>query len=209
VGRKPTHDLEIREKWWNEQPEMLAKKAIETSRPKNAPEPEKQDPPETTTSEERIASLRQNAIPALLGVDHRQTLGGTLLAQIISVQKVWGSEDETQALRLALDTAIAFKPRNPIEALLITQMAGVHAAAVSALYKAGLQGQPYEIAELYTNRASRLMRLYMQQTEALSKLRGESGQQRIVVERVNVNAGGQAIVGVIANDRRPEVKVGE
>jgi hypothetical protein len=84
------------------------------------------------------------------GVDDRPTLGGTLFPQIISVQKVWGSEDETEALRLALDTAIAFKPRNPVEALLITQMAGVHAAAVSALYKAGLQGQPYEIAELHT-----------------------------------------------------------
>jgi hypothetical protein len=180
-----------------QRPDMSAEKALQTSGPKNGPKPEKQDPPKTTTREERIEFLRQNGIPALLGVDDRQTLGKTLLAQIISVQKVWGSEDETEALRLALDTAIAFKPRNPVEALLIPQMAGVHAAAVSALYKAGLQGQPYEIAELYTNRASRLMRLYMQQIEALSKLRGESGQQRIVVERVNVNAGGQAIVGAI------------
>jgi hypothetical protein len=93
--------------------------------------------------------------------------------------------------------------------MLITQMAGVHAAAVSAMYKAGTQEHPYEIGELYTNRAIRLIRLYMQQVEALSKLRSESGQERLVVEHVNVNAAGQAIVGVIAKDRREEVKDGD
>lgn len=51
------------------------------------------------------------------------------------------------------------KPRNAIEAMLITQMTGVYAAVISALFKAGVQEQPLEIAELYTNRASQRRRI--------------------------------------------------
>ena len=128
-------------------------------------------------------------------------MAATLLAQIGSVQKIWSAGDEKHELMLALETAMTLKPRNAIEAMLITQMAGVHAAVVSALSKAGMQAQPYDIAELYTNRAARLMRLYVEQVECLSKLRGESGQSRVVVEHVNVNAGGQAIVGTVTKPR--------
>ena len=46
-------------------------------------------------------------------------------------------------------------------------------------------------------RYSRLQRLFMEQMEQLQRLRGKSGQQRVVVEHVTVNAGGQAIVGVV------------
>ncbi|MFL6353075.1 MAG: hypothetical protein ACJ74Z_14675 [Bryobacteraceae bacterium] len=149
------------------------------------------------TREEMIASFQQKRIPAALGVDDCTTLAATLVNQIVSVHNAWPAGDDKQKLMIALETAITLKPRNAIEAMLITQITGVHAAVISALSKAGLKEQPYEIAELYTNRASRLMRLYVQQIEALSKLRGESGQSRVVVEHVNVNAGGQAIVGAI------------
>jgi hypothetical protein len=46
-------------------------------------------------------------------------------------------------------------------------------------------------------RAMRLMRLFTEQVEAMSKLKGRSGQQRVVVEHVTVAAGGQAIVGAV------------
>ena len=41
------------------------------------------------------------------------------------------------------------------------------------------------------------MRLFTEQLEAMAKLKGKSGQQRVVVEHVNVAAGGQAIVGTV------------
>ena len=41
------------------------------------------------------------------------------------------------------------------------------------------------------------MRLFTEQVEAMSKLKGKSGQQRVVVEHVTVAAGGQAIVGAV------------
>jgi len=48
------------------------------------------------------------------------------------------------------------------------------------------------------HRATWLMRLFAEQLEALAKLKGKSSQQRVAVEHVTVNEGGQAIVGAVA-----------
>lgn len=42
--------------------------------------------------------------------------------------------------------------------------------------------------------AERLMRIYNQQVDTLNKHRGK-GQQKVTVEHVTVNEGGQAVVG--------------
>ena len=46
----------------------------------------------------------------------------------------------------------------------------------------------------YMNLANKFMRTFTSQIEALNKHRGK-GQQKVIVEHVHVNAGGQAIVG--------------
>jgi len=51
-------------------------------------------------------------------------------------------------------------------------------------------------------RALRLMHLFAEQVDAMTKLKGKSGQQRVVVEHVTVAAGGQAIVGTVVPGRR-------
>jgi len=62
---------------------------------------------------------------------------------------------------------------------------------------------------LYINGGTKLSRVFANQMEALKKYRGK-GQQKIVVEHVNVNEGGQAIVGVVnpggggSNDKKRE-----
>jgi hypothetical protein len=45
------------------------------------------------------------------------------------------------------------------------------------------------------------MHLFLEQLEAMAKLQGKSGQQRVVVEHVTVANGGQAIVGAITRGR--------
>jgi hypothetical protein len=42
------------------------------------------------------------------------------------------------------------------------------------------------------------MRLFNEQLDALAKLKGKTGLQRVVVEHVTVNEGGRAIVGAVA-----------
>jgi hypothetical protein len=43
------------------------------------------------------------------------------------------------------------------------------------------------------------MRVFTEQLEAMQKLKGTAGQQRVTVEHVTVNQGGQAIVGAVTS----------
>ena len=50
-------------------------------------------------------------------------------------------------------------------------------------------------------RATRLMRLHLEQIEAMQKLKGKAGQQKVTVEHVHVHEGGQAIVGAVSSTK--------
>ncbi len=86
-------------------------------------------------------------------------------------------------------------PRNALECLLAVQMAGVHNAAMEMVKRAVHPEQPSQIVDQCVTRANRLTRTFLLQLEALQKLRGQTGQQRVVVEHVTVAAGGQAVIG--------------
>jgi GTPase len=45
------------------------------------------------------------------------------------------------------------------------------------------------------------MRLFTEQLEAMSKLKGKVGQQKVTVEHVHVHDGGQAIVGAVSTGK--------
>jgi hypothetical protein len=47
------------------------------------------------------------------------------------------------------------------------------------------------------------MRLFNEQLEAMAKLKGKAGQQKVTVEHVHVHKGGQAIVGAISAEGTP------
>jgi len=98
-------------------------------------------------------------------------------------------------------TAIALlaelEPATATEALFAAQMVGTERAAMRFLARSMLPGQTTEEIDANVTRSVRLMRLFNEQIETMSKLRGKSGQQPVVVEHVNVAAGGQAIVGTV------------
>ena len=58
------------------------------------------------------------------------------------------------------------------------------------LRRATLEGQTTETIDANVLRATRLMRLFNEQVETMARLKGKSGQQRVVVEHVTVSAGG-------------------
>lgn len=78
--------------------------------------------------------------------------------------------------------------------MLAVQMIGTHAAAMECLRRAMLPEQTFAGRDMALKHAHKLMTLYTQQLAALDKHRGK-GQQKITVERVTVQSGGQAIVG--------------
>jgi len=55
-------------------------------------------------------------------------------------------------------------------------------------------------------KATRLMRLFIEQLAAMAKLKGKTGQQKVVVEHVHVHSGGQAVVGAVASPNQEQEK---
>jgi len=77
-------------------------------------------------------------------------------------------------------------------------MIGVGNLAIQCLCRASLEGQTPEGMDANVNRAVRLLRTFTAQMEALNRHRGKVGQQMVGGD-VNVNDGGQAIVGPVTH----------
>ncbi len=86
------------------------------------------------------------------------------------------------------------KPKDSIEAMMITQMIAVHEMALQASERSLITEQPDEFVGKNVNRATKLCRSYASLVEAFNKYRTK-GQQKITVQHVNVNDGGQAVIG--------------
>ncbi len=106
-----------------------------------------------------------------------------------------------EIIRVARALLQGLAPRDSIEVQLAVQMIGVHNTAMEAIRRAGAVELPLEFRKHYANYAVKTMRLFLEQMEALRKHRG-GGTQQVVVKHVQVNEGGQAIVGHIAAGRR-------
>ncbi len=93
------------------------------------------------------------------------------------------------------------KPRDGIEGLLAAQMVATHNAAMDCLRRAA-NGQSLKDREQNLKFAAKLLSISTRQIETLNKHRGK-GQQKMTVEHVHVESGGQAVVGHIEGSGRP------
>lgn len=87
-------------------------------------------------------------------------------------------------------------PQDEIEGMLAIQMIAVHNMAMETMGLAMVTGQPPQWVESNVNYATKMLRTFAAQMEALKRYR-TGGQQKVIVEHVYVTAGGQAIVGVV------------
>lgn len=101
----------------------------------------------------------------------------------------------------ALTSLKLLAPRDEFESMLASQMITTHAAAMEAFRRAALPDQTFAGRDMNLKHAQKLLALYVRQMEALDKHRGK-GQQKITVEHVNVEAGGQAIVGNVTTETK-------
>ena len=108
-------------------------------------------------------------------------------------------EAKIQALR-AVEFYESLEPGDGAEGMLAAQMVGTHFAALECLRRAALPNQTFKGRDMALKHAQKLMTLYTQQLAALNKHRGK-GQQKVTVEHVHVEAGGQAIVGNVETGR--------
>lgn len=92
---------------------------------------------------------------------------------------------------LALTRAV--QPRDEVETMLAVQMTAVHNAVIKFARRAEMSENVVQ-SEAAERSLNRLARTFATQMEALKRYRSK-GEQRVVVEHVTVNEGGQAIVG--------------
>ena len=142
----------------------------------------------------------------LLGIKH-PPLAMHLANQLgAAIQKKKGHPDDLMdRMELALTTLTEFKPTDPSERLLIVQMVAVHEAAMECFGRAMLKDQTFEGRDMNLKHAEKLSSIFTKQVEALDKHRGK-GRQKITVEHVTVEAGGQAIVGEVHTDGKPQAE---
>jgi hypothetical protein len=107
---------------------------------------------------------------------------------------------DSQNLKWALATICGIGPKDELEGLLAVQMIGVHSLAMQCLKRASRENR-MDGMDAHINHATKLLRTFTTQMEALNRHRGKVGQQ-MVVGNVNVNEGGQAIVGPVSHDGR-------
>jgi hypothetical protein len=105
------------------------------------------------------------------------------------------SEDEkSRRIKSAVAMLKGIKPRGNLEGMLATQMVATHSTAMECLRRAMLEGQPSAGRDLNLKHAAKFLAIYTRQLEVLDKRRGK-GQQKMTIEHINVEPGGQAIVG--------------
>ncbi len=125
-------------------------------------------------------------------------LMGHLLNDSLSASKIWNADGDIDTVipivnkNTAMFQSIA--PRDGLEGMLTAQMIAVHNLSVEMAARVLLKDQSYEGVSENINRSTKLMRTFVAQMEALKKYRN-SGKQTIQVQHVNVNEGGQAVVG--------------
>ncbi|CAM4488833.1 MAG: hypothetical protein LEGION0403_FIIPPAGN_00428 [Legionella sp.] len=103
--------------------------------------------------------------------------------------------DMGKAKQKSVDALIALNANGGLQSMLAAQMLSIHELQQRTMtYANGVDH--LELKKYYTNAAVKLSNYFVQQANVLAKLQGVGGQ-KIIVERVDVHQGGQAIVGNI------------
>ncbi len=89
-------------------------------------------------------------------------------------------------------------PKDQIEGMLAVQMIATHHATMDC-FRIVAQNGHIDIINQMSSAANKLSRTFMMQMEALNRYRGK-GQQKMTVEHVHINSGGQAIIGNITKN---------
>lgn len=118
-----------------------------------------------------------------------------ILRELATLVESPSDKDVTESIGLALSLQHSIQPKDELEALLASQMAGAHHLAMRFMKRAS-DDQSTEVLNANVERATKMMRTFTAQMEALNRYRGK-GQQKVTVEHVTVNQGGQAVIGVI------------
>src|SRR3954470_6554507 len=115
-------------------------------------------------------------------------LAERLMMQIVTATHIQppGTPVSAETLNAALAAVTGIAPQDEAEAMLAAQMVSVHWLAMTMLKRAALDQPSFEIYDSIVNQATKLLRTYTAQLEALKRYRS-AGEQRVVVQHQHVN----------------------
>ena len=134
-----------------------------------------------------------------LATGAKSSIFGTMLinsclnAGRLRIDEMKKSEAE-QVLGSILNTLHSLKPCDEIEGMLVTRLIALHFQIHKYMIFMGGQDLTVEQVDSCINRSAKLTRLYNETLGALMRYR-RKGEQKVIVQHVNVNDGGRAIVG--------------
>jgi hypothetical protein len=133
------------------------------------------------------------------GTRNRDFLSG-LIHQAANAVAPNGRDSDEFGIKFILAFIQENKPRDAIEATLLTQMGGTHLAAMRFANRL-THAETVEELEIAERALTKLMRTFAMQVEALQRYRNRGGAQ-VIVQNVSVSEGGQAIVGNVHETAR-------
>lgn len=119
----------------------------------------------------------------------------TLVQQYSSV--LAGGEGIEKAIEVSnsfMNNMVALKPQDEIEAMLLTQILSLQSLGMKCAVRAGNAENSIVNVDRNVNNLTKLLRLQHETIETLNRYK-RKGTQKVVVQHVNVNEGGRAIVG--------------
>ncbi len=104
-------------------------------------------------------------------------------------------EDTESAFNKSITLIAASDPKNQLELMLATQLAMTHITLGKSAQLLDRNYSQVKSTNSLGNLYIKLSRLGIDQINTLERMKGK-GQQKIIVEKVNIEAGGQAAIGV-------------
>jgi hypothetical protein len=120
-----------------------------------------------------------------------------LLSQLISVLQPDAEKADAEAVNHALALIAAIGPKDVLEAMTATMLVAAQHAALDTARRAMHPAQTATGRALYGALSHKSMRAYARLLDALNQGRGKGVTQQIIVKRVTVESGAQAIVGSV------------
>jgi hypothetical protein len=117
------------------------------------------------------------------------------LIQDIAAHGETSEERSDEAMAAASEMLLEFQPRNGVEAMLAIQMTISYEAAMKCMKRA-TEAKELTLHSAMIKNGHKMMQAFLEHLRMLHKLRG-GGDQKMVIEHVNVAPGAQAIVGTV------------
>jgi hypothetical protein len=127
-------------------------------------------------------------------VKNRFEITNTVITPVAGLLIARGCSEEDAIARAAALIATA-KPTNELELMLASQMA-VTSLLVSHTAAQAYNAKTHNVLNAVSNQVVKFNRIYLEQINVLQRLQGKSQTQKIIVEKVHIEAGGQAAIGV-------------